>query len=219
MEHDPAGRGGERGGVSLAAPQVVVIGGPNGAGKTTVSKTLVPKFLTLGEFVNADVIASGLSGFAPERAAFAAGRVMMTRLRELAQQRANFAFETTMASRTFVPWLRTLAASGYEVHLVYVWLRSVALAQRRVRMRISAGGHSVPPDVIARRYYRGLRNFLHDYTSVATTWRVYDNSGIRSQLVGMAVEGELTIFKHAAWASLQRKLTDEDEEPSDLPEP
>lgn len=86
-------------------------------------------------------------------------------------------------------------------------------------MRISAGGHSVPPDVIARRYYRGLRNFLHDYTSVATTWRVYDNSGIRSQLVGMAVEGELTIFKHAAWASLQRKLTDEDEEPSDLPEP
>src|SRR2546423_2715906 len=113
------------------SPSVIVLGGPNGAGKTTISRAVLGGVLGLAEFVNADVIAQGLSGFDPERAAFAAGRIMLARLRELAHERANFAFETTMASRTFAPWLAELRRAGYRVHLVFVFLRTPELAIRR----------------------------------------------------------------------------------------
>jgi predicted ABC-type ATPase len=106
------------------APAVVVIGGPNGAGETTISRDYVAETLGIAEFVNADIIAQGLSGFDPERAALQAGRLMLKRLRELAAARASFAFETTMASRTFAPWIAELIASGYEFESAFVWLRS-----------------------------------------------------------------------------------------------
>ena len=97
-----------------AAPQVIVIGGPNGAGKSTAARGVLRDLLQLGEFVNADTIAAGLAGFAPERTAFAAGRIMLARLHDLAASRTSFAFETTMASRSFVPWLSQLRAEGYD---------------------------------------------------------------------------------------------------------
>ena len=101
-------------------PNVVVIAGPNGAGKSTVAPALLHAHLGIGEFVNADVIARGLSAFDPERAALQAGRVMLARLRELADQRADFAFETTLASRTFAPWIASLQSTGYSFQLLYV---------------------------------------------------------------------------------------------------
>jgi predicted ABC-type ATPase len=128
------------------------------------------------EFVNADVIARGLSGFAPDRAALAAGRIMLRRLRELAQRRASFAFETTLASRTFVRMLRQLARSGYDIHVIFLWLPTPDLAVTRVATRVRMGGHGVSEAVVRRRYHRGLHNFLTSYRSLATTWRVYDNA-------------------------------------------
>jgi predicted ABC-type ATPase len=125
-------------------PSVVILAGPNGAGKSTVAPALLHGALAVNEFVNADVIASGLSAFDPESAAIAAGRVMLSRIRELASQRVNFAFETTLASRSFAPWLRQLATSGYAVHLVYLWLPSADFAVERVAERVRAGGHNVP---------------------------------------------------------------------------
>src|SRR2546427_569025 len=115
------------------APGVVIIGGPNGAGKTTFSQEILAQTLGLAEFVTAGFIAKGLSGIEPERAAIQAGRIMLTRLKELAAARASFAFETTMASRTFAPWIAGLVASGYRFRIVFVWLRSPELAVRRVR--------------------------------------------------------------------------------------
>lgn len=158
------------------SPSVVVIGGPNGAGKTTISREVIAEILKIGEFVNADVIAQGLSGFEPEKAAMQAGRIMLSRLRELAAERREFAFETTMASRTFAPWLSSLISGGYEFHLVYVWLRSPELAIRRVRTRVRRGGHFVPDEIVTRRYARGIHNFVHLCLPLATRWRVYDNS-------------------------------------------
>ncbi|MGH7245298.1 MAG: zeta toxin family protein [Phycisphaerales bacterium] len=140
-------------------PTIIILAGPNGAGKTTISREVLAKTFGIGEFVNADVIASGLSGFDPDRAAFAAGRIMLARLHELAEARSSFAFESTLASRTFAPWLVRQIAGGYEVHLVYSWLRSPELAVKRVRARVSKGGHNVPPEVVTRRYYRSLSNF------------------------------------------------------------
>jgi predicted ABC-type ATPase len=164
-------------------PTIIIIGGPNGAGKTTVSREVLAETLGITEFVNADTIAAGLSGFDPERAAFAAGRIMLQRLHELADARTTFAFESTLASRTFAPWLKRLKRRRYEVHLLYIWVRSPEISIRRVRARIRKGGHAVPEDVIRRRHTRSAANFWHLYRPLADTWHAYDNSGRTPALI------------------------------------
>ena len=163
--------------MSQAAPSIVVLAGPNGAGKSTAAPLILKEALGIAEFVNADVIARGLSGFEPERAALAAGRIMLARQRELARQRVGFAFETTLASRSFAPWLADLVRSGYEFHLVFLWLPSADLAVARVATRVQDGGHDVPEETIRRRYDAGLSNFFRLYQPMTTTWQLCDNSG------------------------------------------
>jgi len=138
-----------------------VLAGPNGAGKTTAAAENLVGALAVHEFVNADVIARGLSWFQPESVAFEAGRV--SRLDDLTAQRADVAFETTMASRTFAPWIRKLAGTGYRFHLIYLWLQSAERAIERVQERVLLGGHHVPDDVVRPRYERGLHNFFRIY--------------------------------------------------------
>lgn len=162
----------------MSHPHVIILGGPNGAGKSTVAPEVIAGHLGIATFVNADVIARGLSGFAPEAVNLAAGRIMLARLRELAAQRSDFAFETTLASRAFGPWIAGLCREGYEFHLYYVWLRSADLAVERVRRRFESGGHAVPEADIRRRYVRSAANFFRIYRPLATSWRVFDNSGI-----------------------------------------
>jgi len=161
------------------APSIVVVSGPNGAGKSTTAEALLKGTLAVEEFVDADVIARGLSGFAPEGAAVRAGRILLARIRELAERRASFAFETTLASRSFAPWLRGLRETGYMVHLVYFWLPSPEVAVARVHQRVLAAGHAVPEETIRRRYGRSLANFLELYRPLAASWRVYDNATIQ----------------------------------------
>ena len=127
-------------------PIVLVLAGPNGAGKTTAAPLLVVELLGIRIFVNADTIAQGLSGFSPDQVSLRAGRLMLERLDELEAQRASFALETTLSARNFAARLRRMAASGYAVHLVFLWLPSADLAVERVRLRVVAGGHDVPPD-------------------------------------------------------------------------
>lgn len=162
---------------------------------------MIAQTLGVAEFVNADVIAQGLSGFDPERAALAAGRVMLNRLKELAAARTNFAFESTLASRTFAPWLGELIATGYRVHVIFTWLNSPELAVDRVRIRILKGGHSVPSEVVRRRYARGIANFVNLYMPLATQWRVYDNSNESGpSLVAVGMQGTPpTIVRGPAW--------------------
>jgi predicted ABC-type ATPase len=157
-------------------PHVIVIAGPNGAGKSTTAPMLLKGTLGVTEFVNADVIAQGLSAFQPERAAFHAGRVMLERLHYLAKERVDFAFETTLASRSFAPWIAKLKQSGYTFHLVFLWLPSADYAVARVAERVRMGGHDVPEETIRRRYNKGIENFFQLYRSMADTWRMYDNS-------------------------------------------
>ena len=158
------------------APQVVVIAGPNGAGKTTLAPFLLRDKLGLLEYVNADPIALGLSGFDPGSVALDAGRVMLKRLHDLAAQRKIFAFETTLAARSYVQWIERLRANGYNFQLMFLWLRSADLAVERVRGRVRAGGHDVAEEVVRRRYTAGLRNFWRLYQPLADAWSVYDNS-------------------------------------------
>ncbi len=157
-------------------PHVAVIAGPNGAGKSTVAPVLLGGHPGIVNFVNADVIARGLSALDPESVAIQAGRIMLNRLNELARQRADFAFETTLASRSFAPWLARLIEDGYVLELVYVWIANPDLCVARVASRVRAGGHYVADDIVRRRYGGGLQNFFSLYRRLAEPWKFYDNS-------------------------------------------
>ena len=187
-------------------PSVVILAGPNGAGKSTVAPALLRGALAVNEFVNADVIASGLSAFDPDSAAIAAGRVMLARIRELASQRVNFAFETTLASRSFAPWLRQLVTSGYSAHLVFLWLPSADFAVDRVAERVRTGGHNVPPETVRRRYAAGLRNFFQLYQPLVSGWVLYDSSGPvpRPVAEGLASHPP-TVYDRDVWAAAQEQ--------------
>jgi predicted ABC-type ATPase len=157
-------------------PHVIVLAGPNGAGKSTTATTLLRDALAVDEFVNADAIAQGLSAFAPETAALEAGRIMLKRLSNLAAKRVDFAFETTLASRTFAPWLEKLARSGYQSHLVFLALPDAETALERVATRVALGGHDIPAPVVRRRFVAGLKNFFQLYQPIVSSWVFYDNS-------------------------------------------
>jgi predicted ABC-type ATPase len=189
-----------------AAPTVIVLVGPNGAGKTTTARTFLAETLRLMTFVNADAIALGLSGFDPESMAMEAGHLMLQRLHALAEQRANFAFETTLAGRGYARWLRSLRQSGYTVHLVYFWLASADLAVERVAHRVRMGGHGIPEETIRQRYGRSTDNHFRLYLPIVTSWEVYINSGIgQPQPVarGSQTRG-VTVLDEAVWNALQK---------------
>jgi predicted ABC-type ATPase len=195
--------------MSDSFPSVIVLAGPNGAGKTTAARTLLAETLQLMTFVNADVIAQGLAGFDPDSAAIEAGRIMLERLHALAEQRADFAFETTLAGRTLAGWLDGLRQSGYVAHLVYFWLASADLAVARVADRVRMGGHHVPETTIRRRYPRSLQNFFRLYRSVVSYWKVYDSSvTIVPQLVAQGdAQGNEILLREETWRLIQREVT------------
>jgi predicted ABC-type ATPase len=185
-------------------PSVVVIAGPNGAGKSTIAPRVLQCALAVTEFVNADVIARGLSAFNPEAVAVAAGRIMLERLRDLAAQRVSFAFETTLASRSFAPWIRSLIESGYDFHLVYVWVESAEFSVQRVAGRVARGGHHVPEEIVRRRYVAGLRNFFELYRPLAKNWRVYDNSRSQLRLIAFGSGNDVLGVEDAAtWSRIE----------------
>lgn len=164
-----------------ARPHVFVIAGPNGAGKSTAAPALLRDLLGVAEYVNADLIAQGLSAFDTQSVAFQAGRVMLERLRQLAGRRRHFAFETTLATRGYLPWLRSLRADGFAVDLAFLWLPSPEMAVARVAERVRLGGHDVPEGVIRRRYTRGLDNFFRLYRPQADRWWLIDNAAAEGQ--------------------------------------
>jgi predicted ABC-type ATPase len=184
-------------------PHVIVISGPNGAGKTTAAPTLLNETLHVSDFVNADTIAQGLSAFAPEKAAIQAGRTMLTRMRYLASQRENFAFETTLASRTFAPWLAKLKAEGYLFHLIFLRLEDADLAVSRVNERVRMGGHFVPEETVRRRYESGLKNFFMLYKKLADSWQMYDNSMMGCfDLIASNMNNKIDVHKPEIWHKL-----------------
>ena len=157
--------------------KLVILAGPNGAGKSTAAPDILRGALKVNEFVNADTIAQGLSAFSPEGAAFQAGRTMLKRIYDLASRKSDFAFETTLASRSFKRLIVKLKQdSGYQSHLVYLWLRNPDLALYRVKVRVEVGGHNVPEEIIRRRYKSGLLNFFNYYLPILDNWYFYDNS-------------------------------------------
>ena len=166
----------------MEKPNLYIIAGCNGAGKTTASLTILPEILNCSEFVNADAIAAGLSPFHPENVAIEAGKLMLKRIDFLIASKKNFALETTLSSKNHLQTIKKAQEQGFEITLLFFWLNSVELAKERVKIRVSKGGHNIPPEVIARRYERGLENF-DKYCVLCNDWFVYDNSNNLSELI------------------------------------
>ena len=190
-------------------PRVVVLAGINGAGKTTASRDLLVNVLRIPTFVNADAIARGLNGLEPEKEAFRAGRIMLEQMDQLVERREDFAFETTLAARTYAGWLETLRATGYECYLYYYWLRSPDLAIARVAARVAAGGHFVPDATVRQRYARSVRNFFELYRPQADVWEVYDNTDADRRLLAIGSTDEELVNDPAGWADFQRSASND----------
>ena len=186
------------------SPRVVVFAGPNGAGKSTHADAILAA-LKVETFVNADYIARGLSGRNTDVVAFEAGRIMLKRLRQLGDTGFDFAFESTLSSRTFAPFLRKLKAQGYQVVIYYFSLANATLAVNRVKIRVIQGGHDVPADVVRRRFGRSLSNFFTIYAPLANQWALFDNSSSPQALpVAAQLADELIITEAKTWQKLQK---------------
>lgn len=191
---------------SRDAPFIVVLAGPNGAGKSTLAPFLLRDALAVTEFVNADEIARGLAAFNPESVAIAAGRLMLQRLDELARWGVSFGFETTLATRSYAPWLRSRIVDGNRVHLMFLYLASPDLAVERVAGRVARGGHAVPEDVVRRRYVRGLQNLFGLYMPLVTSWDVYDASASGDPiLLAYGLGGAAEVRDRGLWGRIVRQ--------------
>jgi predicted ABC-type ATPase len=169
--------------VRKKTPRCIVIAGPNGAGKTTFAREFLPKHAHVIHFVNADLVAAGLSPLKPELAAMAAARLVLREIDRLAAAHEDFAFESTLSGLTYAQRLRAWKQTGYHVEIVYLRLSSPQLAVRRIASRVRQGGHNVPRTDVIRRFKRGWENFQNVYRPLADSWAIYDNSGKAPQLL------------------------------------
>ncbi|HEX4966854.1 MAG TPA: zeta toxin family protein [Thermoanaerobaculia bacterium] len=186
-------------------PSVYVLAGPNGAGKSTFARLFLPEYADCKEFVNADLIAAGLSPFNPESLAIEAGRIMLERIETLARSRADFGFETTLAGRGHVFLISRLRAAGYRVNLFFLWLPDPNLAVARVVERVRLGGHSVPDAVVRRRFQRGLANLFHLYEPLVDSSLVFDSSGEAPRMIAFFFDGRRYVFDPLTFARVEQE--------------
>ncbi|HMQ97736.1 MAG TPA: zeta toxin family protein [Ignavibacteria bacterium] len=182
-------------------PTIYVIAGCNGAGKSTAANVILPQFLNCKEFVNADSIAAGLSPFQPETVSFQAGRIMLSRIKELISEGSTFAFETTLTTKSYLNIIKEAKAKRYKIVLLYFWLNSVELALARIADRVKKGGHNIPKDVVIRRYERSLHNLLNMFMPICDKWYIEDNSSeIYSEIAKGRMSNSTRIYDNEKWS-------------------
>lgn len=177
------------------SPNVYIIAGPNGAGKTTFAREFLPNYADCRNFINADLIAEGISPFSPESAAVRAGRLMLGQIALSMRRGEDFGFETTLSGRGHLNLVRQLKKRGYGVHFFYLWVPSVELALARIRGRVSRGGHDVPEAVVRRRFERSMRNFFLHYRPLGDSWTLYDNRANPPQIISSAERGQVRVVE------------------------
>jgi predicted ABC-type ATPase len=166
--------------------------------------------LDCNEFVNADEIAKGLSPFQPEKVSFEAGRIMLKRIDTLMEAKVDFAFETTLSTRSYVNTIKKAREEGYTITLLYFWLNSAELAVERVRVRVSEGGHNIPENTIRRRYLRGLTNLTRLFIPLADLWMIIDNSVSPFMLIAEGSQNsQKKIYQEVSWHQLNKISNEE----------
>jgi len=162
---------------------VYIIAGSNGSGKTTFAKLFLPDYVKCPNFINADLIAQGLSPFEPKNVAIKAGKLVLEQISEYSERGIDFAFETTLSGQSHINLFKKLKAKGYSLHLFFLWLPSPELAILRVKDRVSEGGHNVSAEDVRRRFFRGIENLFELYIPLLDSWMLFDNSGIKPELI------------------------------------
>lgn len=169
----------------------------------------MPAYVGSLEFVNADLIAQGLSPFAAERAAFAAGRIMLERVEELSRQGLDFAFETTLSGKSLMGLFRTLKEREYCLNLTFLWIPTVEMSLERVAARVRQGGHNIPEQTVRRRFKLGIQNLFTLYRPVIDIWAVWDNSRTPPSLIAREERGLLTVENHEAYSAILNRISNE----------
>jgi len=195
---------------NIVMPNLYIIAGCNGAGKTTASFTVLPEMLNCDEFINADGIARGLSPFNPDRAAIDAGRLMLAKIDDLLLKQKDFAFETTLATKSYAKTITRAQKNGYLITLVFFWLDSVDLAIERVKTRVLEGGHNIPNAVITRRYFSGLNNLFNLYIPICDYWMVFNNSKTPSELIAEGYSDKDLDIKNINTFDILKQLSQND---------
>ena len=175
-------------------PRLYIIAGPNGAGKTTFAKEFLPHYAKCSNFVNADLIATGLSPFSPATASIKAGRLLLGQIKEFIDARADFAFETTFAGRAYIALIEEVRRKGYAVTVFFLWIPDVKLARERIKQRVKDGGHDVPFEDVKRRFERSRQNFLKFYQPLCDSWVLFDNSGSKPAEVALKAGKNIKIL-------------------------
>jgi len=183
-----------------------IIAGCNGAGKTTASYSVLPEALECRAFVNADEIAKGLSPFEPETVSIQAGRIMLQRISDLIGRGQDFAFETTLSTKSYIQTIKKAQALNYHVTLIYFWLDTPQLAIERVRERVAKGGHHVPDDVVIRRYERGLNNFFNLYIPICDYWVLINNSIKPYEKIAEGKTGSINVINNFLWNHIKHSI-------------
>ncbi|MEK6646778.1 MAG: zeta toxin family protein [Candidatus Firestonebacteria bacterium] len=176
---------------------VYIIAGPNGVGKTTFAKKFLPNYAKCFYFVNADLIAQGLSPFSPRLAAIKAGKLVLEQLHDLADKHSDFAFETTLSGKAYIHFLKELKKNGYRLQLFFLWLPTINLALARIKDRVAEGGHNVATKDVRRRFYRGIYNFFKLYRPLLDSWMLFNNANATPSLIAEEKNGKLLVIdKH-----------------------
>ena len=168
---------------AATSKRIIILAGPNGAGKTTFAREYLTREADCPAFINADLIAEGLSPFVPERVALSAGRIMLRQMADYVRRDESFAFETTLAGKNYARSIPQWRDEGYIVKLHFLSLPSANVAVARVAERVRQGGHNVPEDVIRRRFASGLKNFESIYKAMVDEWTLYDCAGEEPSVV------------------------------------
>ena len=154
-----------------------ILAGPNGAGKTTFANEFLPVEAECLNFINADLIAQGISPFQPEKKAIESGRLMIKQIDKCVRKNESFAFETTLSGKGYINKIIDWRAKGYEIIIYFLTIPSIEFAIERVKLRVARGGHNIPEQVIRRRFERSLPNFNMFYKPLADSWIIFDTSG------------------------------------------
>ena len=189
----------------MTEKNLYIIAGCNGAGKTTASFTILPEILNCKEFVNADEIAKGLSPFQPEQVSFEAGRIMLNRISELFSSQVDFAFETTLATKSYKQKILDARKNGYNITLLFFWLKNTELAKERVKTRVLEGGHNIKTEIIERRYLNGIINLFDIYLPIVDQALLFDNSEGKHILIAeKSINEDLNVINNEKFNELKK---------------
>lgn len=185
---------------------VYIIAGPNGAGKTTFAIKFLPEYARCPNFINADLIANGLSPFSPGAAAIKAGKLVLEQIREFTKKRVDFAFETTLSGKLYVNMFKSFKEKGYKIHIFFLWVPDSGLVVSRIKNRVAQGGHDVPVRDVLRRFNRSISNFFKIYQSLADSWMLFNNAGLTPILIAESKNGKVNIVDVSSYNSIIKSI-------------